>query len=228
VSIEYFKSYHSYIEAMEQLNDAERGRLYMACLIYSRSGEVTELRGNERFIFPSMKSQIDRDIESYTIKCEVNSQNASLGGQATASKRQRTLANGIENDKTKVKEKEKIKDKAKEKERDAPARQKEYGVYKWVKLADEECARLLADLGQSELDRCIAYIDESAQGTGNKNGWKDWNLTIRRCSRGGWGIKTAQKKGYTAPKKEPSAEEQIKEFERMVKYRDELRALPDE
>jgi len=67
-----------------------------------------------------------------------------------------------------------------------PARRK-YGTYGWVKLTDDEHARLEHDLGAVELARCIAYVDESAQGNGNKNRWKDWNLVIRRCSREGWG-----------------------------------------
>lgn len=67
-----------------------------------------------------------------------------------------------------------------------------HGEYGWIKLTDEQYSKLLADLGKEELDRCIKYIDESAQQTGNKNKWKDWNLIIRKCSRDGWGIaKTA-------------------------------------
>ena len=53
-----------------------------------------------------------------------------------------------------------------------PARRK-YGQYGWVKLTDEEYNRLLNDLGQAEAERCIAYIDESAQSSGNKNHWRD-------------------------------------------------------
>lgn len=62
------------------------------------------------------------------------------------------------------------------------------GEYGWVKLTDEEFERLRQDLGDAELQRCISYIDESAQATGNKNKWKDWNLVIRKCSRDGWGL----------------------------------------
>lgn len=63
-----------------------------------------------------------------------------------------------------------------------------YGAYGWVRLSDEEYDRLLNELGKTELERCIAYVDESAQGNGNKNKWKDWNLVIRKCSRDRWGI----------------------------------------
>lgn len=50
-------------------------------------------------------------------------------------------------------------------------------------------ARLIDDLGEEELTRCIDYIDESAQMHGNKNKWRDWNLVIRKCSRERWGIR---------------------------------------
>ena len=61
------------------------------------------------------------------------------------------------------------------------------GQFGWVKLTDVQYAQLVADLGLEEADRCIAYVDECAQSTGNKNKWRDWNLTVRRCHRDGWG-----------------------------------------
>lgn len=77
-----------------------------------------------------------------------------------------------------------------------PAKHK-YGEYGWVLLTDEQYARLLTDLGEMELARCIAYVDESAQSTGNKNKWKDWNLVLRKCSKFGWG------RGYKSQNKQP-------------------------
>ena len=70
----------------------------------------------------------------------------------------------------------------------------ERGRYGWVKLSDEEYSRLSNDLGEAEVKRCIAYVDESAQSTGNKNKWRDWNLVIRRCHRDGWGLGKGAKK----------------------------------
>lgn len=67
-----------------------------------------------------------------------------------------------------------------------------YGAYGWVKLTPEEHARLVADLGEAETERCIAYVDESAQSNSNKNGWKDWNLVVRRCHRGNWGMRQSK------------------------------------
>lgn len=64
---------------------------------------------------------------------------------------------------------------------------KSYGEFGWVKLTDDEYKRLLNDLGEAEVKRCIAYVDESAQSTGNKNKWRDWNLVVRKCHKQGWG-----------------------------------------
>lgn len=72
----------------------------------------------------------------------------------------------------------------------APAKQTRTprGAFGWVRLTDDEYNRLLNDLGEDEVKRCIAYVDESAQTTGNKNKWRDWNLVVRKCSRQGWGL----------------------------------------
>ncbi len=75
-----------------------------------------------------------------------------------------------------------------------PERHK-HGTNGWVQLADEQYSRLSNDLGQAELERCIAYIDESAQITGNKNKWRDWNLVLRKCHKGGWGLGQSQRGG---------------------------------
>ena len=84
------------------------------------------------------------------------------------------------------------------------------GKYGWVKLSDKEYERLLTDLGEEELARCIDYVDESAQGTGNKNGWKDWNVTVRRCHRDGWGIRPGGKAPAPNKSTQPSAKNIMK------------------
>ena len=61
------------------------------------------------------------------------------------------------------------------------------GQYGWVLLTDTEYDRLCNEYGKDKTDRAIAYVDESAQLTSNKNKWKDWNLVVRRCIRDGWG-----------------------------------------
>lgn len=84
MALNSFNAYHSYLKSIEPLNDAERGRLFTAMLEYSISGAAPELRGNERFVFPTMKEQIDRDIAKYEAKCARNRENGAKGGQANA------------------------------------------------------------------------------------------------------------------------------------------------
>lgn len=75
MAIEYVAAYYSYLDYMEQLSDAECGRLFRACLIYSKTGEAPNLCGNERFVWPGIKSQIDRDKEKYLSRCKKQSEN---------------------------------------------------------------------------------------------------------------------------------------------------------
>lgn len=83
-----------------------------------------------------------------------------------------------------------------------PERHK-HGANGWVLLTDEQYNRLLKEFGPAELERCITYVDESAQITKNKNGWKDWNLVIRKCHREQWGVKT-QKQAPAQPQRKKS------------------------
>ena len=127
MAVEYFCAYHSYLDALEPLTDAERGRLFVACLEYSKSGTTRHLSGNERFLFPMMRAQIDRDNETYKNKCKKQSDNVSKRWNRTDTNDTAVYV-GIEkippykkdtdDTKEKEKEKEKAKEKAKEKEKE--------------------------------------------------------------------------------------------------------------
>lgn len=68
-----------------------------------------------------------------------------------------------------------------------PHKKISFGKYGWVKLSRAEYEALEHQLGREELDRCIGYLDESCQKTGNKNRWKDFGLVIRKCADEKWG-----------------------------------------
>lgn len=115
---EYFKAFHSYLKSIEPLNDSERGRLFTAMLEYSITGEAPVLKGNERFIFPTMKENLDREIKSYRDSVERNRANGSLGGRPPKTqKTDRVFKNRSVFSKTQEKEKEEDKDKEKDKEK---------------------------------------------------------------------------------------------------------------
>ena len=111
MAIEYFCCYHSYLEVMEELNDAEKGRLFTACLTYSKTGESPQLCGNERFVFPTFRAQIDRDNSRYDKKCQKQAENAKKRWHANECDGMPDDANLAKDAKTKTKTKTKEKTK---------------------------------------------------------------------------------------------------------------------
>lgn len=63
--MKYLKVFTDLIDQLEEYGDAERGRLFTAMLEYARSAKEPEFRGNERFIWKSLKASIDRDRDTY-------------------------------------------------------------------------------------------------------------------------------------------------------------------
>lgn len=82
----YIKLFTDYLDAIEPLGDAERGRLFTALLQYARTGEAPQLNGNERFLFPMMRAQIDRDEMAMAETSRVKSEAGKKGAQAKASR----------------------------------------------------------------------------------------------------------------------------------------------
>jgi len=192
---EGFVVYHEILKWMDSYDDAERGRLFTAMLKYSMTGEDPELRGNERFLWPAIKAKIDESKKSYENTCAKNKKNIKkrydkVSDDTAVYDRipdDTTVYDRIPNIPTRtgtITGTGTITETGTTRERTHA-----HGEYGWVKLTDEQYQRLLTDLGQEELDRCIKYVDESAQSTGNRNKWKDWNLTVRKCHRDGWGRK---------------------------------------
>lgn len=65
----YMRISTDFLRHIEPLNEAERGRLFTAMLIYAKDGQSTDLPGNERFIWPTAKLYIDRgrDVTCRTV-----------------------------------------------------------------------------------------------------------------------------------------------------------------
>lgn len=217
---EGFVIYHETLKWLEPYGDAERGRLLTAMLEYSITGEAPGLSGNERFLWPAIQDKIDRDRAAYENTCKQNRENAARRWNASESDGMRPHADESEamrNMPTETETRTKQKQKQNPPSVEVAHARGEYG---WVKLTDAQYQKLLKDLGQEELDRCIRYVDESAQKTHNKNKWSDWNLVVRNCHRDGWGLdwqEHAQRKvkpkkystasEYKAPQPSMSAEE---------------------
>ena len=73
----YLKVYFDFDERTDELNDSEKARLLLALLRYAQTGEKPVLTGNERFLFPTFKGEVDRDVAVYNVKVS----NGNLGGR---------------------------------------------------------------------------------------------------------------------------------------------------
>lgn len=108
---EYFCAYYSYLESMSALTDDEKGRLFSACLVYASTGEQVPLSGNERFLFPTFKSQIDRDQKQYDEVCRKRAENIRKRWHPDNTSEYKCIQSHTNDTKTKEKEKEKEKKK---------------------------------------------------------------------------------------------------------------------
>ena len=174
---EYFKAFHSYLQSMEPLNDAERGRLFTALLEYSNTGTEPELRGNERFVFPTIRAAIERDIEIYESQCKKNASNGKKGGRPPKPNETQKTQVVIEkpNETQKSQELEEL-----EELEDKDKRHKELIVHFWEtiwalypekkgkgQVSDTQKAKLFK-IGAEHLARCIERYKA------NKQDWQKW------------------------------------------------------
>lgn len=81
----YIKLFVDYLDAIEPLGNAERGRLFTSLLEYARTGEAPQLGGNERFLFPMMRAQIDRDNAAMAELSDARSKAGKIGAEAKQS-----------------------------------------------------------------------------------------------------------------------------------------------
>ena len=73
----HLKVYFDFEVKANEYTDEEKGRLLLAMLRYAKDGTEGTLTGNERFIFPVFKAQIDEDVIAYDSKVL----NGSRGGR---------------------------------------------------------------------------------------------------------------------------------------------------
>lgn len=198
----YFCAYHSYLENMELLNWEERGRLFTALLEYSKDGTLIPLTGNERFVFPGIRSQIDRDKEQWKKTDEQQASYGRKGGRPRkkppdGENEKATLLNDADKKGgfyekgslfSKSLEKEKKKDKEKDKdnissstataESDIAACVQAYeqNIGPIARAAFDDISRQLADL---PADLICEAIGEAA--LNNKRSWNYVKAILKRC-----------------------------------------------
>ena len=81
MAMAYIKVYYDQLESLKPYGDAEVGRLIRGLLEYSMTGIEPDFKGNERFIWPTLRGAVDRDAEQYASKCAALRANGQKGGR---------------------------------------------------------------------------------------------------------------------------------------------------
>ena len=84
----YVPVFYDWTEVTGELNDQEKGRLIDAIVIYAQGGDWQDrIKGNERYLFPAFKGQIDRANEISEMRTKAGSEGGKAKqGEATESK----------------------------------------------------------------------------------------------------------------------------------------------
>lgn len=201
--ITYIRVFVDYLEAMEPLGDAEKGRLFTSLLTYARTGEAPQLCGNERFLFPMMRAQIDRDN---AVAYDLSEKRSKAANAANARKRSKctqvqqmhaSVANACNcthnNDNDNYNDNnnysppegvppsppEHLPASAPKKPRKADAVRHEYGAYRNVLLSDEDLAKLREEFPdwEARIERLSEYIASTGKS------YKNHLATIRAWAK---------------------------------------------
>lgn len=201
--ITYIRVFVDYLEAMEPLGDAEKGRLFTSLLTYARTGEAPQLCGNERFLFPMMRAQIDRDN---AVAYDLSEKRSKAANAANARKRSKctqvqqmhaSVANACncthnnDNDNNNDNNNysphegvppsppEHLPASAPKKPRKADAVRHEYGAYRNVLLSDEDLAKLREEFPdwEARIERLSEYIASTGKS------YKNHLATIRAWAK---------------------------------------------
>lgn len=185
----YFKVYKDFINVAQELDNGQRGRLFLAILQYVNDEEPEILTGAERIAFVTMKSQIDRDRAALAATSEAKSEAGKKGAEARWKNKQPIAndgkailpltddgKNGYNKDKEKDKEKNKEKEKRKkESVGDKSPTARAYFVPPSVEDVAEYCRERRNSV---DPQRFVDFYAAKGWMVG-KNKMKDWKACVR-------------------------------------------------
>ena len=204
--MKYLKVFVDFADKIELLGDAERGRLFTAMLKYASSGVEPDLRGNERFIWPTAKSEIDRQAESYKSICETNKRIATerYGALRTVMERYKACQD---------------KDKDKDKDKCFPSYEEKHKGASALDAALKDFAEMRKKMRKPLTDRALALtlseLEKLAPGDDEKK-IAILNQSIQRGWQGVFPLKEETKAPKkTAPARMPHGDD-LDRLERML------------
>lgn len=173
---EYVKLWVSYEAYFEPLNPEEVGRLALAMLKYKAHGGEPSLSGNERFVWPAIRRDIDAQTEAQRITSDMRSEAGKKGGRPSKQSADEKANGFSEKQKKQMLFAESKKSHGqgqgqgqgqKEKNISIEILKKKFGEFENVLLTGEEHEKLtqrLGDVGvQSYIDRLSTYLAQSGK-----------------------------------------------------------------
>lgn len=170
---EYVKLWISYEAYFEPLSAAEVGRLALAMMKYKSQGVEPVFSGNERFVWPAIKRDIDAQIEAQESVAGRNRINGASGGRPKNPEKPKKPIGFLENPENPEKPTESQGQGQrqgqgqghKEKDITSVISQKKYGEFENVLLSDTEREKLDDQLGDicadDYIEKMSAYIAQS-------------------------------------------------------------------
>ena len=207
--MKYLKIFTDFAGKIDQLNDTETGRLFRAMLLYAETGKEEGLKGNERFLWSTAKQEIDRQIDAYEMRCQIN--------KNIATNRYESLPKGTNRYKS-CQDKDKDKDKDKKNIKKNIGRKTDvFAVYangnKSLLFALEEFAdmrkRIKKPLSESTKERIVKKLDPLSA----DDAIKVLQDSVDHCWQDIYPEKIAQK---SAPKSDGPTGAEIERMKRML------------
>ena len=167
---EYVPIFFDWVEVTGELNAQEKGRLIDAIVLYAQGGDWQEqIKGNERYLFPAFKKQIDRANEISEVR-----------SKATESRRNQTQSNDIKRNQNESNDiKTPNNNNNKEEKENNNDKEKVQRERRFAPPTREEVAAYIAEKGYAvDPDRWMAYYESNGWRVG-KNPMKDWKAAVR-------------------------------------------------
>ena len=176
----YYTLYFNWIEDTQELNDQEKGRLIDAIVLYARGDDWQErIKGNERYVFPIYRNQLDRARRLSEVRAEAGAkggnQSQTKNSKVKQNEANRSKAKQIEANDSKVKQSENesskipnIKEEDKEEYKEKDIYEEEEEERARARLIDPDW-KMVADAYQREigmlpmgtaLDVLTSYVDD--------------------------------------------------------------------
>lgn len=187
MAMKYVKAYYDWLDAMDALSDGERGRLITAVLKYAQTGVAPSLTGAERYVFPSIKLQVDRDAESYEEISEKRKKAGKSGGrpkkhlQANGSKCKQMKANESKcfQDKDQDKDQDQDQDKDKDQDKNIAPKGANTRAKRFSPPSVEDVRAYCLERGNAvDADAFVDFYASKGWRIG-QNPMKDWRAAVR-------------------------------------------------